>query len=288
VELISYGDLSLRELEDIVEKGLATFVDVGMALLTIRDKRLYKEQGYSNFESYLDEKWGLGRRYAYYQMTAGYITSELMRTNVHTLPKHEGQVRPLARLGSLTKPTRNLWVEAWTTACEVAEGEAPTAREVAYVVREMIWRDKPATPDEPFRVVYADFPWEAEDEGGFSMEPEELSAMTVTTDREAALFAWAPNTMLAKALEVIGAWGFEYRTNFVWVMDESRRPDLFLQNKHELLLLATKGGILPEVRPTSVILKKNNVYETIESMYDGPYLELFAPKEREGWLAWKI
>jgi len=32
--------------------------------------------------------------------------------------------------------------------------------------------------------------------------------------------------------------------------------------------------------------KPEKVYEIIEQMYDGPYLELFARQERENWVAW--
>ena len=47
----------LLQHEQVIEKGLKTFVDVGNALLAIRDKRLYR-QGFGTFEDYCKDRWG--------------------------------------------------------------------------------------------------------------------------------------------------------------------------------------------------------------------------------------
>ena len=47
----------LATLEAIVERGLDTFVQVGLALAEIRDARLYKQR-YGTFEAYCSERWG--------------------------------------------------------------------------------------------------------------------------------------------------------------------------------------------------------------------------------------
>jgi DNA N-6-adenine-methyltransferase (Dam) len=54
----------LAELEQVVDAGLQTFVDVGLALLEIRDERLYRET-HGTFEAYLDERWGMSRSRGY-------------------------------------------------------------------------------------------------------------------------------------------------------------------------------------------------------------------------------
>jgi len=51
---------SLADLETIIERGLATFVEVGTALLDIRRDRLYRET-HETFEAYCRERWGFGR-----------------------------------------------------------------------------------------------------------------------------------------------------------------------------------------------------------------------------------
>ena len=47
----------LSILENIVEHELTSFVNIGEALLEIRDTRLYKVKGYSSFGDYTRERW---------------------------------------------------------------------------------------------------------------------------------------------------------------------------------------------------------------------------------------
>ncbi|WP_062235822.1 hypothetical protein [Aureimonas sp. N4] len=54
----------LAECEKVIEKGLSTFVDVGNALVEIRDDKLYRET-HQRFEDYCRDRWDLGRARAY-------------------------------------------------------------------------------------------------------------------------------------------------------------------------------------------------------------------------------
>ena len=91
----------LQELETVIERGLATFVEVGQALREIRDSRLYRDRGYDRFEDYCDQRWRprLSRDYAYKLIEAA-ATVEAMSTIVYTddikPPEKESHVRPLA------------------------------------------------------------------------------------------------------------------------------------------------------------------------------------------------
>jgi SAM-dependent methyltransferase len=62
----------LAELERVVEHGLATFVEVGLALAEIRDARLYRET-HETFERYLAERWGLSRSRGYRMIEAAKV-----------------------------------------------------------------------------------------------------------------------------------------------------------------------------------------------------------------------
>ena len=53
----------LIELKQIVERGLATFIEVGEALMEIRDSRLYRVE-HKTFEDYCREKWKMSDRRA--------------------------------------------------------------------------------------------------------------------------------------------------------------------------------------------------------------------------------
>lgn len=111
------------------------------------------------------------------------------------------------------------------------------------------------------------------------------------------LFLWSTNPKLEEALEVIKAWGFNYRTNMVWVKDKIGMG-YYARQRHELLLFATFGSPRtpdPSTRPDSVVespreehSKKPDIfYSLIERMYpDHKKIELFSRKPREGWKAW--
>ena len=129
------------------------------------------------------------------------------------------------------------------------------------------------------------------------MSLEELAAIELPTAEEALLLLWAVNMLLPQALRLIEAWGFHYKTNLVWVKP-SIGQGYWARNRHELLLLATRGRFPlaePDCRPDSVIEaprgrhseKPAGVYESIERAWpEASKLELFARQARPGWAAW--
>jgi len=85
----------LNELEARIERGLETFIDVGMALLEIRDRQLYREQGYRFFGDYCKERWGWDRTYVHRHIEAAQVSKTLPIGNK---PRKEAQARELAPL----------------------------------------------------------------------------------------------------------------------------------------------------------------------------------------------
>ena len=63
----------LDELEAVIERGMQTFVEVGEALMEIRDGRLYK-QDYGTFEAYCKERWGFSRGHGYRLIAAAELS----------------------------------------------------------------------------------------------------------------------------------------------------------------------------------------------------------------------
>ena len=131
------------------------------------------------------------------------------------------------------------------------------------------------------------------------MSTEAIGALEVSalaTD-DAVLFLWSTSAHLPEAIQVITAWGFNYKTNIVWVNDRLGLG-YYVRNKHELLLIATRGDMpCPPAsnRPSSVIFaprrehsaKPDEAYQLIERMYpDSPKIELFARNARDGWAIW--
>jgi len=172
-------------------------------------------------------------------------------------------------------------------------------------------QNTPLPSDRRYAVLYADPPWHFEvynEESGIeraagnhysTMSLDEICALPALNlaSPDAALFMWTTVPHLLESFDVLAAWGFEYRTNIVWVKDKIGLG-YFVRNQHELLLVATRGDMpspSPANRPPSVIhaprrehsRKPDEAYELIERMYPGlPKLELFARQARPGWSAW--
>ena len=132
-----FGDsvLSITEvdrlcaLETTIERGLQTFVDVGTALLEIRDSRLYRRD-FGTFEDYCRGRWGMVRQHANRLIAAAEVATNLEPIG-SILPITESQARPLAALPP------NLQREAWQRAVDTAPNGKITAAHVAAVVDEM-------------------------------------------------------------------------------------------------------------------------------------------------------
>ena len=129
--------------------------------------------------------------------------------------------------------------------------------------------------------------------------PLELNLdVSVPAADDCVLFLWAVNCLLEDAFAVLRSWGFEYRNNLAWIKTNGIGPGVWLRQRHELLLVATRGKVPPpdpEQRVDSVIEaprtrhseKPQTVYERIETMY--PHrskIELFARAGRSGWASW--
>lgn len=180
-------------------------------------------------------------------------------------------------------------------------------------------------PDPPqagsYRVIYADPPWRFatwSDRGkGRSPEAwydcmrlEDIAALPVRSwaADDAVLLLWATDPLLPRALEIVEAWGFTYKTvGFCWVKVNRRSAppwnerDFFTglgfwtRANAELCLLATRGRprrLAGDVRRLIVSprrehsRKPDEAYERIERLCAGPYLELFARTRRPGWDSW--
>src|ERR1700739_3202595 len=77
----------LSELEVIIGRGMTHFVEVGSALLEIRQGKLYKPQ-YSTFEAYCQERWGFSRQHASDLISSSVVFFNLS-TTVDKVPSSE-------------------------------------------------------------------------------------------------------------------------------------------------------------------------------------------------------
>lgn len=119
---------ALVQYEAVIEKGLQTFYDVGQALKSIRDQRLYRDQ-YETFEDYCRERWGFTDERARLLMRSSEVIDTLKETPtiVGVLPQNEAQVRPL-----ITLPTEDR-IAVWQEAVETAPNGKVTGAHVQQV-----------------------------------------------------------------------------------------------------------------------------------------------------------
>ena len=169
-----------------------------------------------------------------------------------------------------------------------------------------------------FACVLADPPWQFINRTG-KMAPEHkrLSRYGTMTLPEIAglpveqiaaptahLYLWVPNALLPEGLEVMRAWGFNYKSNIVWHKlrkdggSDGRGVGFYFRNVTELVLFGVRGKnarTLPPGRTQVNYLgtrkrehsrKPDEMYDLIESCSPGPRMELFGRGVRPNWTTW--
>jgi hypothetical protein len=135
---------ALVELERKIERGLGTFIEVGEALMEIRDSRLYRGE-HGTFEDYCRKEWKMSRPRVYQLIGAAEVATRLS-TVVDKPPTSERQARPLTKLEAEQQPV------AWNRAVELADGGPPTARQVEQAVIELVPNRDDKAPEEVLAV----------------------------------------------------------------------------------------------------------------------------------------
>ena len=175
-----------------------------------------------------------------------------------------------------------------------------------------------------YKVIYADPPWTfaTYSRKGKGRSPEayydcmsldDIKALPVAewAAEDCVLLLWTTDPLLERAFEVIRAWGFLYKTvGFHWVkLNKSATGPVkgvssfftglgfWTRANPEICLLATRGKPRrrrPDV-PKLIVSprrqhsrKPDEVYDRIEALCEGPYLEIFARSERPGWFSWGL
>ena len=172
-----------------------------------------------------------------------------------------------------------------------------------------------------YRLIYADPPWAfatySRKGKGRSAEAHydcmslaDIKALPVGewAAPDCVLLLWTTDPLLDKAMDVIRAWGFTYKTvGFCWAKLNKSAPCLsserdfftglgfWTRTNPELCLLATRGHPQRRSRGVRKLIvsprrehsrKPDEAYQRIEALCDGPYLEMFARTRRPGWDVW--
>lgn len=154
---------------------------------------------------------------------------------------------------------------------------------------------------ELFSTVYADPPWQYGNQATRASTDNHYPTMTLddicdlpvskVVDEHAHLHLWTTNGFLFDAKRVMEAWGFEYRSCFVWV-----KPQMGIGNywrvSHEFMLFGLRGKCpfrrrdqmswreMDRGRHSS---KPDDIRQIVESVSPGPYLEMFGRIAMPNW-----
>lgn len=171
--------------------------------------------------------------------------------------------------------------------------------------------------DRTFGTILADPPWQFNNRTG-KVAPEHRRLNRYSTlalseiceipvhlaaNDPAHLYLWVPNALLPEGLEVMKAWGFEYKANLVWHKvrkdggPDGRGVGFYFRNTTELILFGTRGKLrtlAPGRRQVNIMRtqkrehsrKPDEQYDIIESCSPGPFLELFGRGGRKKWTTW--
>jgi len=168
-----------------------------------------------------------------------------------------------------------------------------------------------------YKTILADPPWQFINRTG-KMAPEHKRLNRYETlslkeiceipvyehaDKTAHLYLWVPNALLPEGLEVMKAWGFNYKTNLIWHKvrkdggPDGRGVGFYFRNTTEIILFGIRGKMRtlgPGRSQVNIIRtmkrehsrKPDEQYELIEECSPGPYLEMFARGQRKKWTTW--
>ena len=168
-----------------------------------------------------------------------------------------------------------------------------------------------------YGTILADPPWQFSNRTG-KMAPEHrrlsryptltlqaINAIPVlaVASGQSHLYLWVPNALLHEGLEVMAAWGFQYKTNLIWHKirkdggPDGRGVGFYFRNTTEMVLFGVRGRLrtLTSGRTQVNIIKTqkrehsrkpDELYAIIEACSPGPFLELFARGQRVDWDQW--
>ena len=172
-----------------------------------------------------------------------------------------------------------------------------------------------------YAVIYADPPWSFKVYSGKGKQRsadrhydtaslDNIKALPIgnLAADDCALLMWCVMPEIPGALDVIKAWGFQYKTvAFTWVKTSSVGAisakgeglhwgmGYWTRANTELCLLATKGTPKRQKKDVHQVVvspveehsrKPDEVQVRIERLLDGPYLELFGRRATSGWTVW--
>jgi N6-adenosine-specific RNA methylase IME4 len=161
-----------------------------------------------------------------------------------------------------------------------------------------------------YQIIYADPPWNEQGDGKIKrgadrhyplMQTKTIANLPIwkLADDNAHLYLWVTNNFLPDGLQVMKAWGFEYKTMITWVKDKFGLGQYF-RGQTEHCLFGVRGFVPYKIidrkrqQGTTYLYaprsrhseKPEEMRQMIEKVSSGNKIELFARKKSFGWDAW--
>jgi N6-adenosine-specific RNA methylase IME4 len=249
------------------------------------------------------------------------VTARTIRGEVRIARGIDGAVRDEIRATPLADSKRDLTALAKLDADgqrkAVAQILSGAARDVRHAVR--LSRRPPVLPLPPgttedlpalvrsgqrFGCIYADPPWNYGNQATRASTGNHYETMSVTdiaalpvkalAAEDAHLHLWTTNAFLFECPRILEAWGFTYKSVFVWC-----KPQMGIGNywrvSHEFLVLGVRGdpdfsdrGLMSwaAIDRSTHSSKPEQVRLMVEKASPPPYLELFGRRAAQGWTVW--
>jgi N6-adenosine-specific RNA methylase IME4 len=174
--------------------------------------------------------------------------------------------------------------------------------------KELITTNPKVFPEQKFSTIVLDPPWDWGDEGDqdqlgrakptySTMSLDKLMEFPISdlTEKNAHIYLWITNRSLPKGFALLEKWGFRYITLITWGKPSFGMGNYF-RGQTEHIIFGVKGllSLLRNDVGTLLLAKKgkrhsekpDEFYSLVESCSPGPWLDMFARKQRPGWIVW--
>lgn len=154
-------------------------------------------------------------------------------------------------------------------------------------------------PTPKYRTIVADPPWQFRRQSK-SVAPrynlltlDDIKSFRISdiADKNAHLYLWIPNAFIKEGVDVMEAWGFQYKTILTWAKHQVGVGNYY-RNSTEQILFGVRGCLpllrrdlrtwfLADRRQHS--RKPDEFYRLVESASPAPRIDIFSREKRDGW-----
>lgn len=235
---------------------------------------------------------------------------DVVASMVRVSPSYVQQAKEIAQKAPelLEKIKKDEKVTIQEAKREIKESKREAVREQN---RALVEQTKPVSvvaSNTTYQTIALDPPWDWGDEGDAdqfgrarptyaTMSIDQIAALPVASlaAKDAHIYLWITNRSLPKGFTLLENWGFRYITCLTWCKPSIGMGNYFRGNT-EHILFGVRGSLpllrhdlgtwFSASRPDRHSAKPEDFYRMVEACSPGPWLEMFARSQRNGWVQW--